>query len=260
MRRHSVLFALLLAFLIAGSVSNCYGEQILKKGSRKILGNKVENGNKFRSCRGKVMDVGDGQLVNTNIKCGCSTCPPILGNSDKWKDVFKVAHLLSPRRPPKQEALTSQISRTDLHHQTAERASVLLRHPPMKEVTLGYLGKRQGDKFRTCDGDVMEIQESDRIEETEITCDTDIKKLRPQLLEDRTHFEIGSNEKEGKFRQFLGIRISKRLFLTCDNSIFELTAQSRLLDTDLDCDCDSCSESPEKPTQKEKPRKPSPER
>jgi hypothetical protein len=257
MRRHSVRFALLLAMLMVGSVSTCYGEQILKKGSRKILGNRVENGDKFRSCRGKLLDVGDGQVEDTNIKCGCSTCPPILGNRDKWDSLFKITRL-SPK-PSKQRAVTSQLDRTDSHHQPAQRASVLLRNPPLKEVTLGYVGKREGNKFRTCDGDVMEIKESDRIEETDITCDTDIKKIRPQLLDDKSRLEMSSDMREVKRRQYLGIRISKQLFLTCDNSIFELNERSRLTDTDLACDCDSC-DAPEKPTQKEKPDKPKPER
>ena len=239
MPRHSVRFALLLAMLIGGTVSNSYGEQILKKNGRKTLGNRIENGNKFRSCRGKVLDVGDGQVEATNIKCGCSTCPPILGNRDKWDQLFKVTP--AGAKPSKEPVR----GLTDLHHQTGARASVLLRHPPTKEVTLGYVGKREGDKFRTCDGDVMEIQESDKFEEADITCDTDIRKLPRKILKDGFPPV-----------QFLGVQISKRLFLTCDNSIFELAETSRLSDTDLDCDCDSCSDAQQKPPQKKKPGKP----
>lgn len=256
MRRHSVLFPLLFGFLIAASVQDCYGEQILKKGSRKILGNRVENGNKFKSCRGKLIDVGDGEVVNTNIKCGCATCPPIMGNRDNWKDMFKISRFLSPLKPRQSVARTSQRLETYLHHQKAEPAFVLLRQPPLKEVTLGYLGKREGDRFRTCDGDVLEIQESDKIERTDISCDTDIKKLQPKLLADSSHLEMSNEGTDAKPRQYLGIQISKRLFLTCDNSIFVLSERSRLENTELDCDCDSCNEAPEKPTPKEKPVKP----
>lgn len=242
------LLGLLPLFVILLLPVTCDAEQILRKNNRKILGSKIENENKFKSCRGKIIEIGSGTVQPTNIKCGCSTCPPTFGmpaSAIGWAERIARSTVRS-----RSNGRFSHASFQRKEKQAApEAAQVLMRSDPMvASGRTAFIGTvTPGRRFRTCDGKLMDIQSGDKLEKTNLSCTTNVSSLKHKLLKDPSHVTLEDGSWKEQPRTFLGVLISPKLFLTCDQQVHEVTRLITVEDTDLECDCNTCDEEQEEP-------------